>query len=97
LEDFMKSRKAAAAVSAGALTLVIAGLGGGAAYAAGAGSLHAARDYSSASTVTNNGTQGKSYAKHGSLVASTGWTTRSSSAYADAGTSSTYAASVSFR
>lgn len=68
------------------------------ALAAGTVKVHAASDYASASTSTNNGWTGRSYAKHGNLVAGwTPWTLSSSSAYADSGTSSTYAASGQVR
>ncbi len=59
--------------------------------------LHAASDYSLGETWTTNGDQGRSYAQHGNLVASTGWTTQHSRAFADSGTSSSYYAKVWWR
>lgn len=68
------------------------------ALAAGSVKLHAASDYSSASTATTNGTIGRSYAQHGNRVAGwTAWTLNSSSAYADSGTSASYAAAAQLR
>lgn len=67
------------------------------AQAAGSYTLHAASDYSRATTSTNNGWEGRSYAQHGSLSALSGWYNVSSYAYADSGTSSSYAAQVWFR
>jgi hypothetical protein len=79
--------------TAAALTL------GGTALASASGTygLHAGTDYAHAWTSTSGGTQGWSYAQHGGYVASTGWTTRSSSAHADCGTSWSYRAQVWFR
>jgi hypothetical protein len=59
--------------------------------------LHAASDYSLGETWTTNGNQGRSYAQHGNLSASTGWTTQHSRAFADSGTSSSYYAQVWWR
>ena len=59
--------------------------------------LHAASNYSLGETWTTNGNQGRSYAQHGNLVASTGWTTQHSRAFADSGTSSSYYAQVWWR
>ena len=60
-------------------------------------SLHAASDYSLGETWTSNGNQGRSYAQHGNLSASTGWTTQHSRAFADSGSSSSYYAQVWWR
>jgi len=60
-------------------------------------SLHAASDYSLAETWTTNGNEGRSYAQHGNLSASTGWTTQHSRAFADSGTSTSYYAQVWWR
>jgi hypothetical protein len=85
----------------GAIALAVTAglaLASSSALAAGYGSLHAGKDYAYAATSTSNGTQGRSYARHGNLVAGwTSWTTKSSSARADAGTSSTSIASVQFK
>jgi hypothetical protein len=60
-------------------------------------SLHAASNYSLGETWTSSGDQGRSYAQHGNLSASTGWTTQHSRAFADSGTSSSYYAQVWWR
>ncbi|BDR54090.1 hypothetical protein KIMH_02010 [Bombiscardovia apis] len=65
--------------------------------AAGNYRIYAGRDYASAQTSTNRGTQGASYARHGNRSASSGWTRSHSSAYADCGWSNSYAAQVWFR
>lgn len=93
----LKTRLASAAVT---VALVAGGgvLAAAPAQAAGSISLHAARDYASAQTWTNNGWTGRSYAQHGNRVAGwTAWTLSSSYAYADAGTSSSYYAAGQVR
>ncbi|MDR0489570.1 MAG: hypothetical protein LBG99_09335 [Propionibacteriaceae bacterium] len=66
--------------------------------AAGWYSVYAGKDYAKATTTTTSPTQGRSYAQHGGCVADwTPWTTKSSSAFADCGTSSSFRASVKFK
>ncbi|MFI8631233.1 hypothetical protein ACIGEP_01380 [Microbacterium sp. NPDC077663] len=87
-------------MTAAAATAVVAGLGAFAAapaQAAGTYTLHAASDYSRATTSTNNGWEGRSYAQHGSVSSLSAWYNVSSYAFADSGTSSSYAAQVWFR
>ena len=80
-----------------AITAVAMSLTSPSANAAGTYAVHAATDYAQAQTWTSGGTQGRSYAQHGGRIASTGWTLRSSRAYADAGYSTKYHAQVWFR
>ncbi|MBM7818634.1 hypothetical protein JOE63_001111 [Cellulosimicrobium cellulans] len=89
-------RSVATGVTAVALTAGLA-LTGTAASAAGYYTLHAASDYSKATTTTNNGWDGRSYAQHGNRSALSAWYSASSYAWADSGTSSSYAAQVWFR
>ncbi|MDR2975313.1 MAG: hypothetical protein LBV00_11500 [Propionibacteriaceae bacterium] len=89
--------KAKKALVAAVVAIGIGVSGTSIAHAGGSGYIHAGRDYSYASTSTWSGTHGRSYARHGALVAQTEWTTRSSSANADAGTSPIYGASTAFR
>ncbi|MFT4050983.1 MAG: hypothetical protein QM677_01895 [Microbacterium sp.] len=56
--------------------------------------IHAGTDYSQARTWSTNGSSGSSWARHGSLYVSTGYSTSYTNAYADSGTSSTYGAGV---
>lgn len=97
-----KSRGLKARLTSTAVVVALA-VGGGALVAApanAAGSIwtHAASDYAAASTSTNNGWHGRSYAQHGTKVAGwTLWTSVSSSAYADDGTSSSYYAAGQVR
>ncbi len=101
MKEFGKNHRLAARLASGVIgaSILVGGMAiATPATAAGTGKLHAASDYSSASTATNNGTLGRSYAQHGSRVAGwTVWTLSGSSAYADSGTSSSYAAAVGFR
>jgi hypothetical protein len=93
-----RGRLAARLVSAAAAA-VVAGLGGLAALpaeAAGSYYLHAARDSSYASTSTNNGWAGRSYAQHGRISVWSAWYSASSWAKADSGTSNSYRATVQF-
>ncbi|GAA3219245.1 hypothetical protein ACFP63_16030 [Oerskovia jenensis] len=83
-------------VAVSALTIGLA-LSASPASAAGYYTLHAASDYSQATTTTTNGWQGRSYAQHGNLSALSSWYTASSYAFADSGWSSSYYAAVQFR
>jgi hypothetical protein len=83
-------------VAASALAIGLA-VSASPASAAGYYTLYAGYDYSYASTTTNNGWQGRSYAQHGNLSSLSPWGTASSWAYADSGWSSSYYAAVQFR
>ncbi|ODA90150.1 hypothetical protein ATY41_11395 [Leifsonia xyli subsp. xyli] len=91
LASVLAASTARAALVAGAV------LAAAPASAAGYYSPYAARDYSQAKTWTSNGTQGRSYAQHGSRTASSAWTLSNSWAFADAGNSNSYSAAVYFR
>jgi len=85
------------AAAAGAVALLAGVLAAGPAAAGGSGTLYTGRDFARATTSTWGGTQGQSHAQHGTLRATSAWTLVSSSAKADAGTSTTSLARISFR
>jgi hypothetical protein len=89
-------RSIGTAVAASALVIGLA-VSASPASAAGYYTLYANWDYSRATTTTNNGWEGRSYAEHGNLAALSGWYNASSRAFADSGISSNYEAWVQFR
>jgi hypothetical protein len=94
----MKSIRSTTRAGAAAIVTLALGLAfAPQAWSAGYYSMHVGRDYSRATTSTNNGTWGRSYAQHGSVESLSGWSSVASGAMADSGTSSSYSARVWFK